>query len=101
MLLEYCYLMFAMKYVVIAFYKFFPIKEPLALKDALKRQCKASGIVGTIIMSNEGINGTVCGKEVSTNIFIKLIKKLLDSHDLNIKESYSFKKSFKKLWLRN
>ena len=65
--------MIAMKYVVIAFYKFFPIEEPLVLKDAFQRKCKASGIVGSIIISPEGINGTVSGQKDGVRNLIKFL----------------------------
>ena len=89
MRIEYCYLMIAMKYVVIAFYKFFPIEEPLVLKDAFQRKCKASGIVGSIIISPEGINGTVSGQKDGVRNLIKFLQEIPNCSDIEFKESYS------------
>ena len=83
------------EYKIVSFYCFISLNKDYIeeIKDKLL-EFATHDLTGLIILGQEGINGTVCGKEDSTNIFIKLIKKLLDSHDLNIKESYSFKRSF-------
>ena len=74
--IEYCYLMSAMKYVVIAFYKFFLIEGPLVLKRVLEKRCKELGIRGSIILSTEGINGTVAGKDYEIKSLIEFLKSI-------------------------
>ena len=81
--------MIAMKYVVIAFYKFFPIEEPLVLKDAFQRKCKTSGIVGSIIISPEGINGTVSGQKDGVRSLIEFLQEIPNCSDIEVKVSYS------------
>ena len=46
---------------IITLYKFHEIQEPLKLQAALKKELKNLDILGTIIVGNEGINGTVSG----------------------------------------
>ena len=86
------------EYKIVSFYCFISINKDYIeeIKDKLL-EFATHDLTGLIILGQEGINGTVCGNEVSTNILIKLLKKILDSNDLNVKESFSFKKSFKKL----
>ena len=46
---------------IITLYKFHKIHEPLKLQAALKKELKNLDILGTIIVGNEGINGTISG----------------------------------------
>lgn len=47
--------------VILAFYKFVRIEEPLSLAGPLQKHCQAQDIKGTILLGLEGINGTVSG----------------------------------------
>ncbi|MBN8817180.1 MAG: rhodanese-related sulfurtransferase [Sphingomonas sp.] len=46
---------------VAAFYRFAPIADPQALAQALRAQGAADGLVGSIILAREGLNGTIAG----------------------------------------
>ncbi len=48
-------------WVISAFYKFVPIENPLQTVAELRNLCKSNGIIGTILVAPEGINGTVAG----------------------------------------
>lgn len=48
-------------FTVAALYKFSRIDDPAALKPPLAAFCCARGIKGTLLLANEGINGTVAG----------------------------------------
>ena len=52
---------------IITLYKFHKIQEPFKLQAALKKDLKNLDILGTIIVGNEGINGTISG--TSTNLY--------------------------------
>ena len=85
---------------IITLYKFHKIQEPLKLQAALKKVLKNLDILGTIIVGNEGINGTVSG--TSTNLdraieYLKLHSKILD---LDLKESFSKKPPFLRLKIK-
>ena len=50
-----------MTFSVSAFYKFVAIGDCAALRASLLDVCRVHGIKGTILLANEGINGTVAG----------------------------------------
>ena len=66
---------------IITLYKFHKIQEPLKLQAALKKELKNLDILGTIIVGNEGINGTVSGTSINLDRAIERLKlhsKILD-----------------------
>ena len=48
-------------YTVAAVYKFMALPDYEVLRAPLLTMCKKHGIVGTILLAREGINGTICG----------------------------------------
>lgn len=46
---------------VVSFYQFVDISDPTALRDYLQAQCDQPGLLGTILVANEGVNGTLAG----------------------------------------
>jgi UPF0176 protein len=52
-----------MSFRVAAFYRFTPLPDHRALQQPLKARCIELGILGTILLAEEGINGTICGSE--------------------------------------
>lgn len=46
---------------VAALYHFAPIAEPAALREPLLALCNAHDLKGTLLLANEGINGTIAG----------------------------------------
>jgi UPF0176 protein len=46
---------------VVALYHFAPIADPAALRGQLFAFCEARGIKGTLLLAQEGINGTIAG----------------------------------------
>ena len=89
------------KYIVISFYCFTPIDKDNfnEIRDKLL-DFEDSNLTGLIILGEEGINGTVCAPNLIMNTFIKLVRKVVSSQDLNIKESCSIEKIFKKLKIK-
>ena len=88
------------KFTIVTFYQFKKITDILIIKNELTRFCKFNKIKGTIILAEEGINGTIAG--ISTSI------KKFESHLLNIgfdnygpKYSYSKFMPFFRLKIRN
>ncbi|MEC7880371.1 MAG: rhodanese-related sulfurtransferase [Chloroflexota bacterium] len=53
------------KFIVLAFYQFIERKDLDEVESLLKKKCIFSKIKGTILLSSEGINGTVSGSEKS------------------------------------
>ncbi|KQO49393.1 MULTISPECIES: rhodanese-like domain-containing protein [unclassified Methylobacterium] len=50
-----------MPYTVAALYRFVPLPDAANLRDALERRCVELGILGTLLLAREGINGTIAG----------------------------------------
>lgn len=48
---------------VAAFYRFLDIEDPHAFRDALEAECRAAGLLGTVLVAHEGFNGTLAGDE--------------------------------------
>ena len=88
-------------YKVISFYCFTPINEKCiqSFRDKLL-QYKNRGIFGLIILAEEGINGTFCGKEEISDCFFKEIKSFSKHKDLNEKISFSKDRIFKTLKIK-
>lgn len=84
---------------LISFYKFLPIKDPDKLKDMLFVLCKKSKILGTIIVSKEGVNGMLAGSSTSLNTAISFFSKLGFSIE-DFKFSRTNIKPFKRLRIK-
>jgi UPF0176 protein len=85
---------------IITFYKFHKIQDPLKLQTALKNDLKNLDILGTIIVGNEGINGTVSGKSANLDRALEHLKLHSKISDLNLKESFSKKSPFLRLKIK-
>ena len=82
---------------ILSFYEFCDLDVDKVTKNKNKifETSKNNSILGTIILSIEGINGTVSGSSDSIDILNKLMKDL--GYKCNIKFSVSEKKPFKRL----
>ena len=85
---------------IITLYKFHKIQEPLKLQAALKKELKNLDILGTIIVGNEGINGTVSGTSINLDRAIERLKLHSKILDLDLKESFSKKPPFLRLKIK-
>ena len=85
---------------IITLYKFHKIHEPLKLQAALKKELKNLDILGTIIVGNEGINGTVSGTNINLDRAIERLKLHSKILDLDLKESFSKKSPFLRLKIK-
>ena len=54
---------------VLTFYKFVVLPDVDALRETLEREAAQLSLKGTILLSTEGINGTVAGTESSVHEF--------------------------------
>lgn len=83
--------------VIIAFYKFIELTEPENLQVQLKKFCKPLEILGTILLAQEGINGTIAGTKENIQTFIDFIRLDARFSDLEFKFSTSDFMPFQKL----
>ena len=75
------------KIYIYTFYRFKEFTGTKALKTKLVKASKNKLIFGTILLANEGINGTISGTEKNLERFISLIKQYLKIRKLSIKIS--------------
>ncbi len=75
-------------YEVFGFYRFLNIKYLKKNKRLINEVLIKNNIRGTIIISKEGVNGTISGKEPDIETTINKLKKILEFKDFN-----SFNKS--------
>jgi len=89
-----------MPVTVIAFYKFVPLPDYMELKPVLRTYCKEHGILGTILLASEGINGMLAGSRATVDEFIAYLQ--VDPRFANIewKESYHEEIPFEKMKVR-
>ena len=72
-------------YSVYGFYKFKKIKNLRKIKNILQSEILHNKVRGTIIVSKEGINGTLSGKNSDLSNFKKYLKQLLFLKNLILK----------------
>lgn len=84
-------------YQVINFYQFTLIKDPSVLQASIKELCKKNSILGTILLAEEGINGTIAGTKEHNDILIRFLKGFESFQKMNYKYSTSQFIPFKKL----
>ena len=72
---------------IYTFYRFKNLIEVRSLKIKLDKYLKNKLILGTVLLANEGVNGTISGTKKDLNAFIRLIKKTLKIRKLSIKIS--------------
>ena len=88
------------KFTIVTFYQFKKIHDILIIKNELADFCKFNKIKGTIILAEEGINGTIAGFSES---IIKFELHLLSLGFANYNPKYSYSKfmPFFRLKVRN
>ena len=74
--------------------------QPEYFKDLLIEQCELAGIMGTIILSSEGINGSIVGSDTATSSLLKFVAKNLQFSDLLVNRSKTKASPFDRLVVR-
>ena len=73
------------KFEINSFYRFIKIKDKEIIKKELDNFFKYKTVKGTILLSNEGINGSLSGTKSDIDKCIKLIKLKLGIKKINSK----------------
>jgi UPF0176 protein len=89
-----------MSIVVSAFYKFVTLESLHEIRALVVAFCRAHGIRGTILLANEGINGTIAGDGDSLAAAMTEIRSIPAFADLESKQSPSDRMPFRKLKVR-
>ena len=87
-------------YSVAALYKFSLIENPETLQVELRKKLKNNLITGTILVGEEGLNGTIAGDQANLKLALKYIKSIHGFFDLDIKHSESKKNPFARLKIK-
>lgn len=76
------------KVVVCAMYKFVRLENYQQMRQPLQETMEANGIKGTLLLAEEGINGTVAGSRAGVNALLEWIRQDARLSDISFKESY-------------
>jgi len=86
--------------VAVSFYKYVKIEDVLRLQKSQLELCKSLQLKGRILIGEEGINGSVCGAEESTERYKQKMKNSPLFSDIEFKEQATEKPAFRKLFVR-
>lgn len=76
-----------MSFIVAALYHFTPFADPAALRGPLLDTCTANGVMGTLLLAPEGINGTIAGPRAGIDAALAHIRGLPGCAGFDWKES--------------
>ena len=76
-------------FTVASLYKFSSIEDPNNLQTDIRKKLKQLKIYGTVLVGNEGLNGTISGQEDNLRDAIVFIKSIQGFNDIDIKFSYA------------
>ncbi|MCX2981910.1 rhodanese-related sulfurtransferase [Halieaceae bacterium IMCC14734] len=74
--------------VVAALYKFVTLDDYEQLREPLLDVCLDAGVKGTLLLANEGINGTIAGSRAAIDIVLAYLKRDVRFTDIGHKESF-------------
>ena len=79
------------KFKVAAFYCFRHLEDQSLnyLLERLPEISKEFEVLGTVLISVEGVNGTICGPDVGINFLIETLENVLENNELQLKFSWS------------
>jgi UPF0176 protein len=89
-----------MTLVVATFYKFVRLLEAAEKQPSLLLQCQSQGVKGTILLAEEGINGTIAGSRAAIDAVLSFLRTDPRLADLEHKESFADVQPFDRLKVR-
>ena len=63
---------------VVSFYRFLDLPNPERFRDELQALCDEQGLLGTILVADEGFNGTLAGEQLAVETVFNWIGRKLD-----------------------
>ena len=75
------------KYVTCSLYKFVTLDNCEMLRESILNEMKLNDLLGTILLAEEGINGTISGAGSSVDGFVEFLSLLIGSDDIDTKRS--------------
>lgn len=89
-----------MTYAVSALYKFVDLPDFRDIQKPLLDQCLENGIIGTLLLAPEGINGTIAGPEEGMQILLAWLRSDPRFEDMEVKHSQASEKPFHRMKVR-
>jgi len=86
--------------VVAALYKFAPLCDLETLRSALAETCAKAGVMGILLLADEGINGTIAGSRAGIDAVLDHIRLIPALAALDHKESFAEAMPFYRMKLR-
>ena len=86
--------------LVATLYKFFKVDDLVALQNQLYAICNKNNVMGTILIANEGVNGTISAKPKEIEKTLISIQKDDRFSEIEIKYSSANKQPFHKMRVR-
>lgn len=90
----------ASRFTVLLYYKYTPVPDPQALADAQRVFCREQGLLGRILIANEGLNGTLAGSTTATDRYREYLQAQPGFADVVFKVSESDRPPFRRLDIR-
>ena len=87
-------------YTIAALYHFTRFDDPAAIQAPLLALCEREKISGSLLLAQEGINGTIAGPRAGIDAVLAHIRALPGCADLDWKESTSDHQPFRRLKVR-
>ena len=88
------------KHCVLLFYKYIKLNNPDEVKTQQRKLCEKLGLLGRIIIANEGINGTLEGTTANTEKYIEEMNKSALFKKITYKKSPGTGRAFPKLKIK-
>ena len=85
---------------VTALYKFVSLPDYRALQPRILEACKANDVYGTLLLAEEGINGTIAGPDAGIRAVLGFLKSDPRLADLEHKESHADENPFYRMKVR-
>jgi UPF0176 protein len=87
-------------YLIVAIYKFAALPDYVALRETLAEVCTQQKLLGTLLLAEEGLNGTLAGTEENVRAFLDHLKSDPRFDGLSLKESRSNENPFLRMKVR-
>lgn len=87
----------AEKTKILLYYKYVPLQNPEELKTWQKELCQRLNLKGRILISSEGLNGTVAGTPAEIDAYMQETSKRVEFADMEWKISWAEEQVFPKL----
>jgi UPF0176 protein len=84
-------------YTVAALYHFTRFEDPAAMRAPLQQKCEELGIIGSLLLAREGINGTIAGTAAGIESILAHLRSLPGCSDLEHKLSTSQDRPFPRM----